>query len=105
PCMLAPRVFICVLLPTSIVWLAGGAFAAGKIRLAQTSTVTNCMMNCNSAFANCQTTCFFPSLAAQSLVQGTFSRGGVAGAGSCISVCTNQQLICQQTCARMSPSP
>jgi len=46
--MIAPRASICVLLATSIVGLAGGALAAGKIRLAQTSTVTICMMNCNS---------------------------------------------------------
>jgi hypothetical protein len=53
--MIAPRASICVLLATSIVGLAGGALAAGKIRLAQTSTVTFCMMNCNSVrmpFAN-----------------------------------------------------
>jgi hypothetical protein len=34
-CMIAPRASICVLLATSIVGLAGGALAAGKIRLAQ----------------------------------------------------------------------
>jgi len=32
------------------------ALAAGKIRVAQTSIVTNCMMSCNSQAASCQTT-------------------------------------------------
>src|SRR5262249_35207468 len=103
--MVALRASIWVLLTTSIVGLAGGALAAGKIRLAQTSNVTNCMMNCNTTFANCESTCFFPSQERQAVVQGTFGRGNIAGGGSCISICTNQQLLCQQTCARASPSP
>lgn len=101
--MIAPRV-ICVLLTTCFVVVAGGALAAGKIRLAQTSTVTTCMMNCNTTFANCESTCFFPSQEFNTVVQGTFSRGAIAGSGSCISLCTNQQLICQTSCARTSPS-
>ncbi len=36
------------------------AQADGKIRLAQTSTVTNCMMTCNSQAAACQTNCIVP---------------------------------------------
>jgi hypothetical protein len=32
---------------------ANGALADGKIRLAQSSTVTNCMMTCNAQAANC----------------------------------------------------
>jgi hypothetical protein len=39
---------------------AHGAKAGEKIRLAQTSTVTNCMMTCNSTAANCRTTCVLP---------------------------------------------
>jgi hypothetical protein len=100
--MIAPRV-ICILLTTCIAVLAGGALAAGKIRLAQTSTVTNCMMTCNSTFASCESTCFFPSQEFNTVVQGTFSRGAIVGSGSCISLCTNQQLICQTNCARASP--
>ena len=34
--------------------------AAGKIRVAQTSVVTNSMMSCNSQAATCQTTCLIP---------------------------------------------
>jgi hypothetical protein len=102
--MIAPRASICVLLAASIVGLADGARAAGKIRLAQTSSATNCMVSCNTTFANCESTCFFPSQEYQTVIQGTFSRGAVAGSGSCISLCTNQQLICQTNCARTSPS-
>jgi hypothetical protein len=101
--MIAPRA-VCVLLTTSIVVLAGGALAAGKIRLAQTSTVTNCMMSRNSTFARCESTCFSPSQEANTLNQGTSNRGAIAGSGSCVSLCTNQQLTCQTTCARASPS-
>jgi hypothetical protein len=103
--MIAHRASICVLLATSIIGLAGDALAAGKIRLAQTSNVTNCMMNCNSGYALCQSNCINPNQALQALNQGTFSRGAVAGNGSCISTCTNQQLVCQIACARSSPSP
>ena len=34
--------------------------AATRFRVAQTSTVTNCMMACNSQAASCQTTCLVP---------------------------------------------
>jgi hypothetical protein len=43
--------------------LAPGAEAGEKIRLAQSSTVTNCMMTCNSQVANCRTACFVPTAA------------------------------------------
>jgi hypothetical protein len=103
--MVALRTFICVLLTTSIIGHASGALAAGKIRLAQTSTVTNCMVSCNNAYLVCQTSCVQPAQAQSTLNQGTFSRGNVVSNGSCISLCTSQQLLCSQTCARMSPSP
>ncbi len=103
--MIAPRASICVLLATSIVGLAGGALAAGKIRLAQTSNVTNCMMNCNSAYALCQSSCTNPQSALILLNQMGTSPGNVVASGSCISLCTNLQLRCQTTCARASPSP
>ena len=104
--MIAPRASICVLLATSIVGLAGGALAAGKIRLAQTSTVTNCMMNCNSAKALCQSTCASSPQAAFTLFnQLGVSSGNVVASGSCISSCTNLQLSCQIRCAQASPSP
>ena len=36
------------------------ALAAARIRVAQTSNVTNCMMGCNSQAASCQITCLIP---------------------------------------------
>src|SRR5262249_35789822 len=102
--MVAPRASICVLLATSIVGLMGSALAAGEIRLAQTSTVTNCMVSCNNAYASCQTTCVQPAQAQSTLNQGTFSRGNVVSQGSCVSLCTSQQLLCSQTCSRSFPS-
>ena len=122
-CMVALRASIWVLLTTSIVGLAGGALAAGKIRLAQattpnvvappsqgvstpTSTVTNCMMNCNSAKALCQSTCATSPQAALTLFnQLGVSPGNVIASQSCISSCTNIQLSCQIKCAQASPSP
>ena len=103
--MIAPRASICVLLATGIVGLAGGALAAGKIRLAQTSTVTTCMMNCNSRYALCQSTCTNPQAALTFFNQNGVSAGNVVASGSCISSCTTLQLTCQTTCARASPSP
>jgi hypothetical protein len=103
--MIAPRASICVLLATSVVGLASGALAAGKIRLAQTSTVTNCMMNCNSAYALCQSSCTnAPQQALTMFNQLGVSAGNVVASGSCISTCTNLQLRCQITCANASPS-
>ncbi len=80
----------------------GVANATGKIRLAQTSTVTNCMMSCNSQAAACQTTC---------LVPGTAPTGAATAIGnanlntSCQLNCTTQQIACHTTCAQNSPSP
>ncbi len=92
-----------------ILWLGaatvgtlGFANAAGRIRLAQTSNVTNCMMTCNSQAAACQTTC---------LVPGTPPRGAATAIGnanlntSCQLNCTTQQIACHTTCAQNSPSP
>lgn len=58
--------------------------AAGKIRVAQTSIVTNCMMSCNSQAASCQTTCLIP---------GT-TPTGAATLGSN----ANQSTACQLNC-------
>ena len=60
--------------------------AAAKIRVAQTSTVTNCKMACNSQAANCQTTCVIPGAAPT----GAATTGGNA----------NQSTSCQLNCAK-----
>jgi hypothetical protein len=75
--------------------------AAGKIRVAQTSTVTNCMMACNSQAATCQTTCLVPGTAPT----GAATTGGNANQSTaCQLNCTTQQISCQTLCARTSPS-
>ena len=76
--------------------------AAGRIRLAQTSTVTNCMMACNSQAATCQTTCLVPGTPPT----GAATTGGNANKNTgCQLTCTTQQISCQSICARTSPSP
>ena len=65
-----------------------------------TSTVTNCMMKCNSAVALCQNNCVVPGA--------TGLAGGVATATSsstsCQLTCTTTQISCQSLCAQQSPS-
>ena len=80
----------------------GVANAAGKIRLAQTSTVTNCMMTCNSQAAACQTTCLVPGHGADGAATTT---GNANVNTSCQLNCTTQQIACHTTCAQNSPSP
>ncbi len=81
---------------------AGVANATGKIRLAQTSTVTNCMMSCNSQAAACQTTCLVPGTAPTGAATAT---GNANMNTSCQLNCTTQQIACHTTCAQNSPSP
>lgn len=80
----------------------GSADAADKIRLAQTSTVTNCMMLCNSQAAACQTTCVIPGTAPTGAAT-TTSNANVST--SCQAGCSTQQIACQTICAQNSPSP
>jgi hypothetical protein len=97
--------------------------ADGKIRLAQavttpptvtapptrpstpvTSTVTNCMMSCNSQAANCHAGCFVPApgLATPSPA-GTVILNSTANT-ACSLGCSSTQLACHTNCARLSPS-
>jgi len=76
--------------------------AAGRIRVAQTSTVTNCIMACNSQAAACQTTCVIPGTAST----GAATTGGNANQSTTFQLnCTTQQINCQTLCGRTSPSP
>ena len=76
--------------------------AATRFRVAQTSTVTNCMMACNSQAASCQTTCLVPG----TLPTGAATTGSNANKStSCQLNCTTQQINCQTLCAQTSPSP
>jgi len=86
--------------------LAQGAGAEEKIRLAQTSTVTNCMMTCNSQAANCQTTCVIPTpaTAPPSPSSATPPNLNATAGTTCLLNCNALQLSCQSNCARQSPS-
>jgi hypothetical protein len=78
------------------------AQAAGLIRLAQSSAVTNCMMACNSQAANCLTTCLIPGTPPI----GAATTGSNANQSTaCQLNCTTQRMTCQTGCARTSPSP
>jgi hypothetical protein len=74
-----------------------------------TSTVTNCMMSCNSQYANCQTTCFIPNVPGPP--PSILPPGSAAAASpilisnlntTCRMGCTSTQLACQTSCARFS---
>ena len=79
---------------------ASSSVAAEKIRLAQSGTVTNCMMTCNSAAANCQATC----LVATANANGTTGTPNPTANTACILACSSTQINCHTTCARQSPS-
>jgi hypothetical protein len=66
-----------------------------------TSTVTNCMMSCNSQAANCQTGCFIPTAPTTASARG----GGTLNATSntaCVMGCTSSRLACQTSCSLLS---
>jgi len=82
-------------------WHSAGP-AAGRIRVAQTSAVTNCVMACNSQAASCQTTCLIPG----TTPIGAATTGSNANQSTaCQLNCTTIQINCQALCARTSPSP
>jgi hypothetical protein len=101
------RGFVVLLGAGAISIVATGTLAAPKIRLAQTSLTTNCMMSCNAQAATCQTTCLVPST---QLPTGVPTFNSVApltnpmANTTCVLVCTNSQLACQTSCASQSPS-
>ena len=76
--------------------------AAGKVRIAQTSTVTNCMMACNSRAATCQTTCLIPGTAP---IGAATTASNANQSTACQLNCTTQQISCQSIYGRTSPSP
>ena len=95
-------IFLAVLsLCSAIDGFAGVASAAGKIRLAQTSAVTTCMMVCNSQAAACQTTCLVPGPAPTGAAT-TTSNANVST--SCQLNCSTAQIACQTICSQASPS-
>src|SRR6516165_5417611 len=64
-----------------------------------TSTVTNCMMSCNSQAASCQTGCVMPAAPTTTGPTGTLN---ATKSTSCAIGCTTTQLTCQTACARLS---
>ena len=77
------------------------AAASGRFHIAQTSTVTNCMMTCNSQAASCQTTCLVPGTAPTNAATTT---GNANVNTACQLNCSTQQINCQTTCGTTSPS-
>ena len=55
--MRVTAILLVVLSIVSVDGLRGTAVAAERIRLAQASVTTTCMMTCNSQYANCQSSC------------------------------------------------
>ena len=73
-----------------------------------TSTVTNCMMTCNSQAANCRTTCFIPAPTTTLGAPTTTPASPIlnpTATQTCTATCGSTQLACQTNCARLSPSP
>src|SRR5580704_1874447 len=96
----------CLAVLFAVVAVAGFASAASageKIRLAQTSTTTNCMMTCNAQAATCQTTCFLPpapAVGSTTIAQAQAPGPNPTASTSCVMACTTTQLACQTVCSR-----
>lgn len=93
----------------AIAGFASEASAGEKIRLAQTSTTTNCMMTCNAQAATCQAACFVPPAPAVGSTTSAIAQAQAPGPNptastSCVMNCSTTQITCQTTCARISPS-
>ena len=66
-----------------------------------TSTVTNCMMLCNSQASNCQTGCVIPA-PPRTTPTGTTVTLNATSSTACVMGCTSSQLACQTNCALTS---
>jgi hypothetical protein len=97
-----PRGIAGVILCTVALAIAGFAVSAsaqGKIRLAQSSVTTTCMMTCNGQYANCQSSCLTIGTQQQSSPSGTIAGANANPNQTCIAGCTNQQLQSDNLCA------
>jgi hypothetical protein len=77
----------------------------GGLSTPVTSTVTNCMMLCNSQVANCQAGCFVPAPPAPPSATGSTFPTPILNATvnpACTTGCTSVQLACQTNCARQA---
>jgi len=89
----------------AVAGFAGAASAGEKIRLAQTSTTTNCMMTCNAQAATCQAACFIPPAPAAGSTTTAIAQAQAPGPNptasmTCVMNCTTTQLSCQTVCSR-----
>jgi hypothetical protein len=108
-CAKGERVVTLWVVTVIVATFAGFAFAncnyaaasSGRFRIAQTSTVTNCMMACNSQAASCQTTCLVPGTPSTNAATTT---SNASQNTSCQLNCTTQQINCQTTCGTTSTS-
>ena len=75
---------------------AATSSASEKVRLAQTSVTTTCMMTCNAQYALCQSNCLSVGVTSTTPTTGVNPNPNQ----TCRASCTNQQLACQITCAR-----
>jgi hypothetical protein len=72
-----------------------------------TSTVTNCMMSCNSQAANCHTGCFSPAPStsvgqpSRNIIGTTMTLNATANT-VCTMGCSSSQLACQTSCSTLS---
>jgi hypothetical protein len=98
-----PIMRILAILSAALVLAAGAnaAFAGEKIRLAQSSTTTNCMMTCNSQAAACFASCIVPGTPPAASAT---AAGNATASTPCVINCSTQQVSCHTTCARVSPS-
>lgn len=85
----------------SLAGMVAAANAAATVRLAQSSTVTNCMMTCNAQAATCRTNCLVPGTPPTNAAVTT---GNASANTTCVIACSTQQISCQSTCAQTSPS-
>jgi hypothetical protein len=89
-------------LSTFVLLLAVGCAVSvsGSAAQAQSSTITNCMMLCNSQAAACQTTCLVPGTPPVGAATLT-SNANVST--TCQLSCSTQQISCQSVCSRVPP--
>ncbi len=95
------RGFGILLTAATIAAAVPGASAEARIRLAQTSTATTCMMTCNAQAALCQTACVVPGTPPSAAATTT---SNATASTMCLLNCSTARLTCQTSCARQSPS-
>jgi len=95
------RCLTVLLVAPAVIAIAICARAAETIRLAQTSTVTDCMMRCNSQSASCQSACVVPGTPPTASATTT---SNATASSTCLLTCSSTLLQCQTACAQLSPS-